>query len=482
MIKILFLAANPLDTVPLLLDEEIRAIDERIRQSEYRDLFDIKQHTAARIADLQSYLLRHKPHIVHFSGYGSKSSEIILQDSSSNSQPVSVAALGQLFSILRDNIRCVVLNTCYSEKQALAIAEHIECVVGMTKSITDSAAISFASSFYQALGYGRNVRTAFELGCGQIDLHNLDEADAPKLWTLKCNPEEIVFTHFEQLTLPVSLSDTPEDSSPDRIPSFNHTTGSSEDKTRTRRTLLITVAVIMALTGGAISWVLRTQGQVKYVNPFKELQISSQALASKQSTEFDGTPTTETPQLKAELNQLEKDFDDSRYEAVITACDQMLYKDPNISRANLLLGKTYYATGNPKSGHYLDKALALGETITLEIKHHHYEGALKLNDAFCSGYFRMQKGALEFHSYNAKEHSFSLPPGRIEDLQIEKNSRLHLRIAFEEDGVFKEGNYNFYAPITVLRDSISRTKAYCDTQSCQTMAQTVYQLLQHFKP
>jgi hypothetical protein len=196
-IEILFLSANPSDTTRLKLGEESRAIDQALRQAEFRDKFDIKQHWAVRIADLQGFLLRHKPDIVHFSGHGSESSEIILEDNSGNSQPVSVRALSTLFSVLKDNIRCVVLNACYSEPQAQAIAEHIDCVIGMSEAIGDAAAISFASAFYQALGFGRDLKTAFDLGCVQIDLESLDEQDVPKLLCKKCDPKEIVFVHTD---------------------------------------------------------------------------------------------------------------------------------------------------------------------------------------------------------------------------------------------------------------------------------------------
>ena len=70
MIKILFLAANPIGTSQLRLDEEVRGIEQALRQSEYRERFEIKQHWAVRVIDLQDYLLWHKPNIVHFSGHG----------------------------------------------------------------------------------------------------------------------------------------------------------------------------------------------------------------------------------------------------------------------------------------------------------------------------------------------------------------------------------------------------------------------------
>ena len=181
IIKVLFLAANPSDTSRLMVDEEIRTIEQSLRSAEFRDRFDIEQHLAVRVTDLQEYLLRHKPDIVHFSGHGSESSEIILKDNTGKKRPVPVNALEQLFSVLKDNIRCVVLNTCFSEAQALAITEHIDCVIGMSKEIGDSTAIAFAAAFYQALGYGRNVKTAFDLGCLQIDFESLDDQDVPRL-------------------------------------------------------------------------------------------------------------------------------------------------------------------------------------------------------------------------------------------------------------------------------------------------------------
>jgi len=206
-IKILFLAANPTNTTRLRLDEECREIDETLRQSEFRERFKIQQHWAVRVTDLQGYLLRYKPDIVHFSGHGAQSSEIILEDNTGRGHLVSSRALSQLFSVLQDNIRCVVLNACYSETQAKAVAEHIDCVIGMSKAIGDRSAISFATAFYQALGYGRDVKTAFDLGCIQIDMEQLKEQDTPRLLAIRSNPETIVFVRKSQTNTSSSTPD-----------------------------------------------------------------------------------------------------------------------------------------------------------------------------------------------------------------------------------------------------------------------------------
>lgn len=193
MIKILFLAANPANMLPLHLDEESRLVDQALRTADFRDRFDLRQHWAVRYGDLQELLLRHRPDIVHFSGHGSAAGELMLQDDYRRTYPVSPETLTRLFGVLKDSVRCVVFNACYSEIQAEAVAAHIDCVVGMSAAISDAAALEFAAAFYQALAYGRSVAAAFDLACNRIDLANLSEADTPKLLAIGIDPAEIVF-------------------------------------------------------------------------------------------------------------------------------------------------------------------------------------------------------------------------------------------------------------------------------------------------
>ncbi|MGH9760567.1 MAG: hypothetical protein ACREAC_06950, partial [Blastocatellia bacterium] len=98
MIKILFLSANPKRTKRLRLDEEVRAIRDKLNAATLRDDFTIEQEWALRVGDLQGHLMRHKPNIVHFSGHGSDEGEIILEDEAGKSQAVPIPALDQLFA------------------------------------------------------------------------------------------------------------------------------------------------------------------------------------------------------------------------------------------------------------------------------------------------------------------------------------------------------------------------------------------------
>lgn len=167
---ILFVAANPRDTVELNLDDEFRAIDDVLQKSEYRNSFELHSAWAASYGDLQEHLLRYKPHIVHFSGHGSTVGEIVLTNDQGGSQLVPPSALADLFAILKDNVRGVVLNACYSERQGAAIARSVDFVVGMSRAIQDDAAINFATGFYLGLGWGRSVETAFALGCNRMGM------------------------------------------------------------------------------------------------------------------------------------------------------------------------------------------------------------------------------------------------------------------------------------------------------------------------
>lgn len=175
-IKVLFLAANPAGTNPLKLDEEVRAIDAKIRGSEYRDRLALAQHWAVRLDDLSGLLMRERPDVVHFSGHGAASGAIVLVGDDGQPRTVPPEALGKLFRVLRDRVRVVVLNACYSAVQARAIVKQIDCAVGMTAPIGDKAAAFFAAEFYQALGFGKSIREAFDLGVTRLSLEGVADA------------------------------------------------------------------------------------------------------------------------------------------------------------------------------------------------------------------------------------------------------------------------------------------------------------------
>jgi hypothetical protein len=200
-IKVLFLAANPDYTSPLLLGEEVRRIEAEVRASEWRDALEFVSKWSVQPDDLQRALLEHRPQILHFSGHGSPAGDLLLEPGMEATQPascgrdrelmaggslpapVSLSVLVGLIRTLKDNLRIIVLNACFSESQAAALAECVDGAIGVRAEIGDRAALIFSAAFYRAIGYGRSVQVAFDLGINAMQLARLRVDAAPRLFT-----------------------------------------------------------------------------------------------------------------------------------------------------------------------------------------------------------------------------------------------------------------------------------------------------------
>jgi hypothetical protein len=180
MIRILFLTANPFvgtDEPPLRLYREFELIDEKIWSSKYRNKFQLIPRFSSSARRLSDYIIRFKPNIVHFSGHGTTKGELVFQDEYGESQVANAVSIKNIFGILNAGIRCVVLNSCLSERQARMISKHVDCVIGMSEEIYDQAASVFATNFYFGLASGYSVKDAYELGKVQIKLLYLKESE-----------------------------------------------------------------------------------------------------------------------------------------------------------------------------------------------------------------------------------------------------------------------------------------------------------------
>lgn len=180
MRKILFLAANPIDTTRLRVDQEARDVREALKRSMYRDKFSIETCWAVNDITIRRELLELEPHILHFSGHGSGVEGLYFEDEMGRAKLISGEALANLFKLF-PNIECVVLNGCSSKEQAEAISQSIPYVIGMSQSITDKAAIKFAVGFYDGLGAGKSFDDAYELSRVAIQTAGLPEYLTPTL-------------------------------------------------------------------------------------------------------------------------------------------------------------------------------------------------------------------------------------------------------------------------------------------------------------
>ncbi|MCF3622491.1 CHAT domain-containing protein [Planktothrix agardhii] len=166
---ILILAANPKNTAPLRLDEEIREIDEGLRRANQRHQYKLEQKLAVRSRDFYRAILDYQPQIVHFCGHGAGQDGIVLEDDTGKMVLLETKTLASMFKLFaKKSVECVVLNACYSEVQAEAISQYVDYVLGMKKAVGDKAAVAFSVAFYDALAAGYEVEEAYELGRSQM--------------------------------------------------------------------------------------------------------------------------------------------------------------------------------------------------------------------------------------------------------------------------------------------------------------------------
>jgi len=208
MFTILFLSANPAQSDPSDLINECNRINQKIRASAGRELLKLEQRHDISIKWLIEELLNYNPQILHFSGHGSERSALIFKNEITGQiEEVPQSALSRLFKVLGKKIDLVFLNACYSEKQARAIAEHVNCVIGMSDAISDIAAIEFASTFYSSLGFGRSIEDSFELALVQLELLSITENTIPKLIVKESmDPSKIIIAGKEPPPPPIMSS------------------------------------------------------------------------------------------------------------------------------------------------------------------------------------------------------------------------------------------------------------------------------------
>ena len=185
MKRILILTANPTNTKPLRVSEEVREIKRAWERSQNREQFEIIVEEAVRPQEFRRTLLGHKPNIVHFSGHGGGEQGLALMGDNGEAFLVKVAPLAKFFKALQEIffIDCVFLNACYSDVQAEGIYPYVNYVVGMNQKIGDEAAKQFAIGFYDTLFAGQSIQSAFDLGCNAIEIENIPEHLTPVLRT-----------------------------------------------------------------------------------------------------------------------------------------------------------------------------------------------------------------------------------------------------------------------------------------------------------
>lgn len=161
---ILYLVAQPRNTLPLSSHAEMREVERLLQLGRDRDRYRMEHCVAARLRDIGQALGDYKPQIVHFAGHGRDDGSLVVEDDSGYASFVNTAGLANLLGGFAEWVRCVIVNACHSLALAEALSEQIEYVVGMQSEILDSASVQFSVGFYQGLFAGRTIPDAFRQG------------------------------------------------------------------------------------------------------------------------------------------------------------------------------------------------------------------------------------------------------------------------------------------------------------------------------
>lgn len=180
ILKILFLSSSPSDEDTIRVDLELRKIEEALEAAKYRDNVSLEKKIAIKPETMTKVLMDFSPNIIHFSGHGDEHG-IIIENDEGNSIEFPTEGLEKLFSLFSETVICVILNSCYSEKQAKAISKQGIYVIGMNDEIPDEAAIKFSVGFYQAIGANKTIDFAFDMGTVLI-FQSIQSSNIPTLW------------------------------------------------------------------------------------------------------------------------------------------------------------------------------------------------------------------------------------------------------------------------------------------------------------
>ncbi|WP_190467663.1 MULTISPECIES: L-histidine N(alpha)-methyltransferase [Oscillatoriales] len=222
--KILLLSANPYED--LNLSDEVREIRNALEESKDKGKFEVIDKVSAPVDELSRILIENKPQIVHFCGHGN--GEALIFESDKREEEVETSILTELFRS-EQSIQCVVLNACYSERQAQELINHVDYVIGMKGEILDDAAIAFSKGFYEWLGYGKEIEKCYQHGCLMIrlKLNKLKTAEKEKL-TRKLgiattSDNTAIFEHLKPIMVRRTLS-------PDSPPETPHTVAEGSEE------------------------------------------------------------------------------------------------------------------------------------------------------------------------------------------------------------------------------------------------------------
>jgi uncharacterized protein YegL len=195
-VKIMFAGASPRSDRFIRTDVEVRAIQDKVTKTKYRDTLSFISQTAMRASELQESLRKYVPDIIHFSGHGTISGDLEFE-SDKPEIPIAISPeiIAETIRLAPGGLKLAFFNACHSVRAAQSAVRHVSVAIGMDGEIDDESAKVFAAEFYGAIGDGLSVAQSYEQAINQLNIDNMEDANIPKLFAKSgVDPSLLVFT------------------------------------------------------------------------------------------------------------------------------------------------------------------------------------------------------------------------------------------------------------------------------------------------
>ena len=189
-IKILFVEANPPDSLHIRTTPELRDLQAALKAARFGADFEVIPLLGARGGDLQPALSEHQPHILHFAVHGDGDGLLLNRPGDAESE---VLRAEDLLAIVRTHqdattqrLHLVLMPNCYTAHLAEMLAAVVDAAVGMEDDIDDLLVQQVITPMlYRRLADGATLANA--LAAVDLELRRQDQADAAEM--VRLHPE-----------------------------------------------------------------------------------------------------------------------------------------------------------------------------------------------------------------------------------------------------------------------------------------------------
>ena len=168
-VRILFLAANPIDHKRLRTELQFRALRDTVRPFLQSGDVELYSEWALQAADLPRALNLYRPHVVHICGYPHDDG-IILADYANRGHLITSRELRFLLQSHAASLRVAVFAMAQSHELAAQIGADIATSIGFD-AVPHKALILFSTVFYRALCASRDIERSYQLAQLAVQVH-----------------------------------------------------------------------------------------------------------------------------------------------------------------------------------------------------------------------------------------------------------------------------------------------------------------------